>query len=130
MSEPSFQALVLCPLPVLLDAHEVDDGSAAAHDGDVEDEGGRGGGGHQEQGEGGEGLQRPVDHVELHGDQVLVPPPLQAHVAQTLHPRVLVVSEPGTKTLIIRASNEDAHEGSYSQRSPLPPTARYYCFHI
>ena len=112
MREPSFQALVLGPLPVLLDAHEVDDGCAAAHDGDVEDEGGRGGGGHQEEGEGGEGLQRPVDHVELHGDQVLVPPPLQAHVAQTLHPRVLAVSEPGTKTIIIRASNEDAHKGS------------------
>ena len=64
------------------------------------------------QNEGDECVKRPADHVEFHSNEVLVPPPLQAHVAQTLHPRVLVVSEPGTKTLIIRASNEDAHEGS------------------
>ena len=86
--------VVLGSLSVLLNTHEVDGGCAAGHEGEVEDEGKRGGGGHHKQCEGDGGVQRPVDHVELHGDQVLVPPPLQTHMAQTLDPRVLIIPKP------------------------------------
>ena len=86
--------VVLGPLSVLLNTHEVYDGCAAGHEGEVEDEGKRRGGGHHKQCEGDGGVQRPVDHVEFHRNQVLVPPPLQTHMAQTLDPRVLIIPKP------------------------------------
>ena len=49
------------------------------------------------QNEGDECVKRPADHVKFHGNEVLVPPPLQTHVAQTLDPVVLVFSEPAGK---------------------------------
>ena len=48
---------------------------------------------------GDECVKRPADHVEFHSDEVLVSPPLETHVAQTLHPVVLVIPEPAGKMI-------------------------------
>ena len=43
------------------------------------------------------GLQRPVDEVELGGDEVAVSPLPPARHAQPRHSRVLLVPEPGQR---------------------------------
>ena len=79
-------------ISVLLNTHEVDQWSSTGVDKDVE-EGEVSAGRDDDDQDGGEGLQDPVEHVELHVHQVPVLPLLPDSAADPRHLVVLVLPE-------------------------------------
>ena len=85
--------MFLCHLPVFFNTHEVDQGCATRHGEDVDE------GGEpikiqvNQDKDGAESLKDPIEHVELHCDQISVSSFYSRRITDTTHILVLLLTE-------------------------------------
>ena len=83
--------MFLCHLPIFLNTHEVDQGCAIG-DGEDVDEGWEPI--EVQDKDGAESLKDPIEHVELHRDQISVSSLHSSRITKTTHIHVLLLAEP------------------------------------
>ena len=91
--------MFLCHLPVFFNTHEVDQGCATRHGEDVDE------GGEpikiqvNQDKDGAESLKDPIEHVELHRDQISVSSLHSNRVTDATHILVLILTKPNRMRL-------------------------------